>query len=377
VRSDPTLKGDPAMAMLGRSDPREMDLTVQFSGGERDYIFSNRTGKSFDDVSLISGLDDPADARSIALFDLDRDGWVDVALANANNPQLRFYRNKQGDGGTGAPPPSIALRFVGGRRDASAAAPTERWSARDGYGAQVRVDLGEGVLLREHRCGEGMASQNSATMLVGLGEGASAKGVAVKWPSGRTSEVGPVDAGSLVTVYENPADNGGRPARIESYRPTATLAWNANNGRPRAGGPTLVAPALPALAEDGLVVYTSMATWCAVCKGELPQIARLRESFGADEVELVAVPIDATDDDAKLAGYVTANAPRYHLRSDLGRDPAFRAGFSGIVQMTTGLDGLPSSVVTDRSGRVLHAGTGVPTVSDLRRLRRNSFVVSP
>jgi thiol-disulfide isomerase/thioredoxin len=219
-----------------------------------------------------------------------------------------------------------------------------------------------------------MASQNSATMLVGLGAGGAAKGVAVKWPSGRTSEVGPVEAGSLVTVFENPADNGGRAARIEPYRPNAMLAWStAGNGRPRAGGPTLVAPALPPLAEDGLVVYTSMATWCAVCKGELPQIARLRESFAPDEVELVAVPVDAADDDAKLAGYVTAHAPRYHLRSDLGRDPAFRAGFSGIVQMATGLDGLPSSVVTDRSGRVLHAGTGVPSVSDLRRLRRSSF----
>jgi len=310
----------------------------------------------------------------MALFDLDRDGWVDVALANANSPQLRFYRNKQGDGGTGAPPPSIALRFVGGRRDAAQAAPAERWSSRDGYGAQVRIDLGDGVLLREHRCGEGMASQNSATLVVGLGEGASAKGVAVKWPSGRTSEVGPVEPGSLVTVYENPDDNGGRPARVEPYRPTAALARNASgNGRPRAGGPTLVAPALPSLVEDGLVVYTSMATWCAVCKGELPQIARLRESFGANEVELVAVPVDAGDDDAKLAGYVATHAPRYHLRSDLGRDPAFRAGFSGIVQMATGLDGLPSTVVTDRSGRVLHAGTGVPSVSDLRRLRRNSF----
>jgi thiol-disulfide isomerase/thioredoxin len=353
-----------------------MDLTVQFSGGERDYIFCNREGRSFDDVSLVSGLDDPADARSIALLDLDRDGWVDVALANANTPQLRLFRNRQGDGSAGAPPPAIAVRFVGGRKDAGPGTAPDggRWSARDGYGAQVRVDVGDGVLLREHRCGEGMASQNSATMLVGLGEGKAARGVSVKWPSGRSSEVGAVAAGSLVTVFEDPADNGGRPARIEPYRPTAALALNAASGaRPRSGGPMLSAPSLPALADDGLVVYTSMATWCAVCKGELPQIARLRESFGADELELVAVPVDATDDEAKLARYVEANAPRYRLRSDLGRDPSFRAGFSGIVQMTTGLDGLPSSVVTDRAGRVLHAGTGVPTVSDLRRLRRTSF----
>ena len=49
----------------------------------------------------------------------------------------------------------------------------------------------------------------------------------------------------------------------------------------------------------------------------------------------------------------------------------FRGAFSGVVQAATGLDGLPSSVVTDRSGRVIHAMAGVPSVSDLRRLRKN------
>jgi thiol-disulfide isomerase/thioredoxin len=127
------------------------------------------------------------------------------------------------------------------------------------------------------------------------------------------------------------------------------------------------------MADDGLIVYTSMATWCAVCKGELPQIARLREAFGERELELVAVPVDANDDRAMLERYVAANAPSYDMRFDLGNDAAFRRGFSGIVQLATGLDGLPSTVVTDRSGRVLHAASGVPTVSDLRRLRRQSF----
>ena len=363
------------MAALGRMDPREMDLTVQFSGGERDYVFCNRGGTSFDDVSLVSGLDHPGDARGLAILDLDRDGWVDLALANANTPQLVFFRNRQGDTrkDAAAPPPAIAIRFVGGKKGATPGG-GEKWSPRDGYGAQVRVDLGTGTLLREHRCGEGMSSQNSSTLLVGLGKAARAKDVSVRWPSGRTTALGAVDAGTLVTVFENPADNGGQPARLETYRPASAglaLAAAGAKPRPRSGGAQLSAEHLPALAPDGLVVYTSMATWCQVCRGELPQIARLRESFPGDEVELVAVPIDANDDDAKLSHYLATYSPRYDLRADLGRDPVFRGNFSGVVQAATGLDGLPSSVVTDRSGRVVHAMAGVPSVSDLRRLRKN------
>jgi thiol-disulfide isomerase/thioredoxin len=376
VRSDPSLKTNPAMAALGRMDPREMDLTVQFSGSERDYVFVNRGGKSFDDVSLVSGLDHPGDARGLAAFDYDKDGWVDLALANANTPQLVFFRNRQGDARpAGAAAPVIAFRLVGGKRDAAPGDPAVRWTPRDGYGAQVRIDLGgAGTLLREHRCGEGMSSQNSSLLLVGLGDAAQAKDVVVRWPSGRTSTLGAVDAGTLATVYENPDENGGKVARLEPYRAAApALAVALANGTPgeRRGGPTLSAPRLPALADDGLVVYTSMATWCQVCKGELPQVARLRESFAPDEVGLVAVPVDPGDDAAKLERYVAAFQPRYELRADLGRDPVFRGAFSGVVQAATGLDGLPSTVVTDRSGRVVHAMAGVPSVSDLRRLRKN------
>ncbi len=365
------------MAALGRMDPREMDLTVQFSGSERDYVFCNRGGKSFDDVSLVSGLDHPGDARGLAILDLDRDGWVDLALANANTPQLVFFRNRQGDARARAgavPPPVIAFRFVGGKRD-GAPGSGDKWSVRDGYGAQLRVALDGGTLLREHRCGEGMSSQNSATLLVGIGEAAQAKDVTVRWPSGRTSALGAVAAGTLVTVFENPAENGGQAARLEPYRAGGTALAHATAAetkpRPRPGGPVLSAPRLPALADDGLVVYTSMATWCQVCRGELPQIARLRESFAANEVGLVAVPTDVSDDDAKLSRYVATYSPRYDLRADLGRDPVFRGTFSGVVLAATGLDGLPSSVVTDRSGRVVHAMAGVPSVSDLRRLRKN------
>ena len=65
---------------------------------------------------------------------------------------------------------------------------------------------------REHRCGEGFASQNSRTLLIGIGEHEVAEQIRIRWPSGRSTELGEVAAGSLVTVFET-----GREARIERY----------------------------------------------------------------------------------------------------------------------------------------------------------------
>jgi hypothetical protein len=34
--------------------------------------------------------------------------------------------------------------------------------------ARVKADLGDTKLIREHRCGDGWSTQNSATMIVGI-----------------------------------------------------------------------------------------------------------------------------------------------------------------------------------------------------------------
>ena len=75
----------------------------------------------------------------------------------------------------------IAVRFVGGNHRAR---PGTGTSNRDGYGARVEVVVDGTTLLREHRCGEGLAAQNSATMLVGIGAHPAAESVTVRWPSG-------------------------------------------------------------------------------------------------------------------------------------------------------------------------------------------------
>ena len=126
-----------AIAAVG---PRALETGASHSGRERNHFFLSLEGEQFKDVSGISGLDDIADGRAFTLLDFDRDGWQDVALVNANAPLFELFRNRIGeiDGPGGAERARVvALRFVGGNR---AAEPAEGLSARDGFGARVRLE---------------------------------------------------------------------------------------------------------------------------------------------------------------------------------------------------------------------------------------------
>ncbi len=189
-------------------------LVHSLNGNERNHYFMNRGGRSFQDISGLSGLDDPADSRGFAILDYDRDGWQDVALVNANQPLFNLYHNEMAKAGrTGG---MIAIRFVGGNRTPG---PSKQFSCRDGYGARVVVDLGDEKLTREHRCGDGWASQNSATMIVGIGSHATVASLSVRWQSGKSTSTQAIPEGTLLIAYENPADSpSGQAFTRHAYR---------------------------------------------------------------------------------------------------------------------------------------------------------------
>jgi hypothetical protein len=197
---------------------------ASFSGNERDSVYFNQGGKDFVSISGITGLDDPGDGRSFAILDYDRDGWPDIVVASVTAPTLQLYRNQMGDKSSAGVRKNqmVAVRFVGGNHRA---APSKEWSNRDGYGAVLTVDLDGMTFAREHRAGEGLAAQNSATMLIGIGERRVAKSLTVRWPSGKTQDIGKVSANTLVTVYENPAHSPtgsavvAKPYKVESIHP--------------------------------------------------------------------------------------------------------------------------------------------------------------
>ena len=151
------------------------------SGHERNHLFINQQGRTFEDQSLTSGIDNPADSRAFATLDYDRDGRLDIALVNANHPLLNLYRNQIGNDANGDTPREfVALRFMGANQQPQASKQT----ARDGYGAIVEITVDGAKLKREHRCGEGYGAQNSAVMIVGLGGAAQVQQLEVRWPSG-------------------------------------------------------------------------------------------------------------------------------------------------------------------------------------------------
>jgi thiol-disulfide isomerase/thioredoxin len=338
---------------------------ASWSSNERDHLFVSKQAKEFVELSGISGLDDPADARAGVIWDFDHDGWQDFAMINASSPQLRIYRNQIGDR-PAATTRMIAVRLVGGNQG-SAAAPS--LSNRDAYGARLYVETGDSdapLLTREHRCGEGYAAQNSNTLIVGIGASASAKSIEVRFPSGTRQKTSDVPAGSLVTAYEDPAQSPtGEAFVVEPYdKVTSASPTVATAGQ---GGSRLL---LVSKAEDDaklpLRLYTTMATWCAVCKKELPQAKQLRERFPKEELELYGVPLDDEAGPEELQAYVEANQPAYELLTELSTQQA--ADVRKIVQDALKTDALPASIVTDAQGNIVHTQTGLPSVSTLREL---------
>ena len=188
------------------------------SGHERNHLFFNDGGKSFTDISGISGIDHKADGRALALLDHNRDGWVDLAVVNANRPLLQLFENQltqiapRVTRRTGY----LVLRFVGANDTPKAKANA---SPRDGYGAKALITVGDRQILREYRCGEGFAAQNSNTMIVGLGRARSVDKLEVIWPSGERQTRTHIRSGTRVTVYEDPKQSPSKsPFHVRAYR---------------------------------------------------------------------------------------------------------------------------------------------------------------
>lgn len=343
---------------------------ASFSGHERNHVFLNQNGTDYVEVSGISGLDHPGDSRAFAVLDFDRDGWQDVAVVNANAPLFQLFRNRMGE--RSDPGGMVAIRFEGGNRFAF---PSSHWSTRDGYGARAVLEVEGRELLREHRAGEGLAAQNSATLHVGIGNAEEVTRLEIRWPSGRWSDTTAVPAGTLVTAYEDPsASPAGTPFVLTSYRtrsqqpaitasvePTAPV--KAANRSIRAAHDVLPG------ARARLVLYTTVATWCAPCLDELPILNLLRTSFTSAELEIFGVPYDPEETPEILSAWSERYEPPYRILSEL-KPKQRNAVIQGALDALR-IDGLPAAIVTGSDGEVLLVRWGPPSVSELRVLLEN------
>lgn len=366
MRSDENVKtlrgGQGDLGDFGSESPRN-----SFSGGERDNLFLSDDGEQFYDIAGVSGLDDPGDGRTSSLLDFDRDGWTDFVVASATEPTLKLYRNRIGEEmyPNTKTARMVALLLEGGNKTA---APRVGWSPREGYGAVLNVSYEEGgkvvKFVREYRCGDGRAAQNSRTMLIGIGQAPNVD-IEVLWPSGKRQLYDDVPAGKLVLGFENPENaqakgktflledyvrelpDNARAPDVEHLRISLTAAQHGDSpgNRPR------------------LHLYTAMSTHCKSCKKAQAQVKMLREVFGT-AVGVWGVPVDLEESPEVLDEYVQAAKPYYDVLTNLERSE--RVLVKEHIARTFLDEVTPATIVTDDEGNVLHTMQGVPTISEVR-----------
>ena len=315
-----------------------------FSGNEGNSVFLNHGGMEFEDVSGVTGIDSLADGRAFSFFDYDRDGRSDLVLTNTNYPQLQLFRNELKDTGR-----VVKVRLVGGNREAKV---NKEWSARDGYGAHVLVTAGGMTQRRELRAGDGFATQNSDTLVMGIGKSQKVEGITVLWPSGKKSVIGEVVAGTVVTVFEN-----AKEGEVKIEREAVAMLREVVTTLPKEK------LALPVTHK--LNVVMTMTTWCPVCRGEIPHLRRLQKNL-SKEVGFYGLPVDAEDDRSKLQKFQKEVNPPYVILDSMSAGQ--REAVEALMKKSFGEHPLPTTLILDDEGNVLESMKGTPSLSQVRLL---------
>jgi hypothetical protein len=178
---------------LDHDNDRDLDLFVTNgfdpAVGDQTRLLSNNAGV-FTDISTASGVTDTGQGRGLLHFDYDKDGDLDVYIAN-HGAQGILYRNDGGNAGDW-----LNLKLTGVE------------SNRDGLGAFITLDPDLDVTgderVHEVSGGSNFLGQNDLIAHFGLGADAAAiDQITIDWPSGLTQTLTNVTVNQLLSVTES------------------------------------------------------------------------------------------------------------------------------------------------------------------------------
>jgi hypothetical protein len=149
-------------------------------------LFINDREGHFVEQSALLGIDDRKQGRGIVCFDYDRDGDLDIFVAN-NEQKPLLYENR----GLGASRAHwLHVRIAGEQLNS------------EGIGARIYVSTGATTQMRELTAGSNFMSQNPVLGYFGLGTATSVDSVRVVWPSGVERTLDNVDADQILYVTQ-------------------------------------------------------------------------------------------------------------------------------------------------------------------------------
>lgn len=180
----------------GKRDGVNWYKSNSLSGNERNRLMMG-SEDGFYERTLVSGVDCKEDARSFAVMDFDRDGWVDIALASTNGQRLRMFRNRLGD--LGAKGRAIEVTLQGSHTNSAGEVGK---SNRDAVGALLTAVTNLRTRTYRKSIGEGLAAQNSGRLRVTLAESEELQELLVRWPSGKKTKLTPNTEDSFIEIAE-------------------------------------------------------------------------------------------------------------------------------------------------------------------------------
>ncbi|MFW6012092.1 MAG: CRTAC1 family protein [bacterium] len=180
--------------------------------------------RRFEDASAIAGEAFAAEevTRGAAFGDVDRDGDVDLLIANNNGPARLLVNRAEGAGDAGP-----------GRGDEAASATPPRWIALElltaagapALGARVEiVRVGGPTLHRRVRTDGSYASAHDPRIVAGLGAAADVEEVRVRWPDGQERHLRGLAPGRSWTLYAPNEDH-------RTIRPSSASAGESGDHR--------------------------------------------------------------------------------------------------------------------------------------------------
>jgi len=117
--------------------------------------------------------------------------------------------------------------------------------------------------------------------------------------------------------------------------------------------------------NGSLILLDFMATWCPPCRETLRELAKVRAGFAPGQVAIVSIDIDYSESAPQLAAFRLAVLG---LNGSAEAEGWFFAMDSPgeFVGPKYGANALPTLVLVDGSGKVVHSWVGVASAEQIR-----------